>query len=378
MTVFKHIFVALIVLWSITIAVQALAATGSELPLTPGESCMSAACHSDLGKKKYVHLVAGDGSTCILCHQAPDPARHRFKLTAEGGALCASCHGVMTDKEYKHLPVSAGLCTVCHDPHQADYPKQLRFPSTAELCFSCHDKNKFEGAVAHGPVAGGQCLKCHDPHTSEYPGLTRAAEPDLCFSCHDRDLKAADGKRLPSSQRNFDNTKLTHHLPFGAGLCQACHYPHSSPNYRLLKSPYPESFYASYSKDKYICFTCHDEKAFREPRTLTATAFRNGNLNLHYRHVNRKKGRTCRACHHHHGAENPRLIRKTVPFGNRYITIDDFELTETGGKCASTCHTVMRYDRVEAVRNTLKVTPRQGDDVSTGASPGTRQEQLKK
>jgi len=371
MTTLKQLFVSLTVLWSVTAAVQAAAAAGSELSLTPGESCMSAACHADLGKKKYVHLVAADGTACITCHQAPDPTRHSFKLMAEGGELCETCHGVKTDKQHKHVPVALRLCTFCHDPHQADHPNQLRFPPTAELCFNCHDKNAFKGTVVHGPVGEDQCLKCHDPHTSEHPKQTRAAVPDLCFGCHDKSQKDARGKRLPSPKRTFDNKELTHHLPFGEGQCLTCHDPHSSPNHRLLKSPYPESFYTSYSSDKYICFSCHDEKAFREPRTTSATGFRNGNLNLHYRHVNRKKGRTCRACHHHHGAENTKLIRKNVPFGDRYITIEDFELTETGGKCGPTCHPVVRYDRSEAVQNTLKVTPRQGDD-ATGAPPGSK------
>jgi predicted CXXCH cytochrome family protein len=155
-----------------------------------------------------------------------------------------------------------------------------------------------------------------------------------------------------------------------------CHEAHASPNHRLLKSSYPGAFYSSYSRDKYICFNCHEEAAFSEPRTTSATAFRNGNLNLHYRHVNRKKGRTCRACHHHHSAENPKLIRENVPFGDRVITIKEFELTETGGKCGPTCHRVARYDRIEAVQNAFKVTERQDDVAATGVSSDDKQEQL--
>jgi predicted CXXCH cytochrome family protein len=132
----------------------------------------------------------------------------------------------------------------------------------------------------------------------------------------------------------------------------------------LLKSAYPSSFYTSFSKEKYICFNCHDEKAFAEPRTLDATGFRNGNLNLHYRHVNRKKGRTCRACHHHHSADRPKLIRKAVRFGTRAINIKEYEKTETGGKCAPLCHSVVQYDRYDPVQNSLKVTLRKGADAT--------------
>jgi len=377
MIILKHAMLVVSSLYLVAFIIAAPVVNGQDISLVPGESCITSSCHADKAKKEFIHTIAANGLTCIICHQAPDLEQHRFKMLAEGGELCAQCHGVKANKEFKHMPVAVGLCTFCHDPHQADYPKQLKFPPTGELCFNCHDKKTFSGAVTHGPVAEGLCLECHDPHTSDHDFQLKAALPDLCFGCHDRNLKDPGGRILPSPKQTFDNKELTQHLPFAIGQCMICHIPHAGPNYRLLRSAYPESFYTSYSQDKYICLTCHNGKAFNDARTMTETAFRNGNLNLHYRHVNREKGRTCRACHHHHGAENPKLIRAYVPFGSRAITIQNFEKTETGGQCGPTCHPLVRYDRYEPVQNALKVTSREGLDATPEALQQAKEQQMK-
>lgn len=348
----------------------AAAAQKKDFPLTPGASCASSTCHADTAKKKFVHAVAADGATCILCHQ-PQDNRHRFKFSAEGAALCAQCHPSKADKKFVHVPVAAGLCTACHNPHQSDNPKQLNFP-VKTLCLTCHDQKPFKGTVTHGPVAEGQCIQCHNPHTSDQPKQLQAEVPQLCFTCHDKPQKDAKGVFLPPVKPTFEDKELVQHMPFAIGGCLMCHNPHAGPNFRLLVKPYPESFYTSFAKEKYVCFNCHSDKAFAEPRTLTETGFRNGNLNLHYRHVNRQKGRTCRACHQHHGDKYPKLIRRSVLFGTRHITIDLYEKTETGGKCGPTCHTAVSYDRFEPVRNALKVTPRKGQDATPEELERTR------
>ena len=181
---------------------------------------------------------------------------------------------------------------------------------------------------------------------------------------HQFPQKDAKGRTLPPEKAVFEDQTLHAHPPFAAGACLLCHTPHAGDNYRLLKSPFPESDYASFSPDKYICLTCHSATAFTEPRTTTETAFRNGNLNLHYRHVNREKGRSCRFCHDPHATKYAALIRDQVPFGSRFIKINSFEKTETGGTCAHSCHGAVRYDRLEPVLNAVKVTPRMGEEAT--------------
>lgn len=274
--------------------------------------------------------MAADGEMCIACHEMPEEGKHRFQLMAEG----------------------------------------------AELCFSCHDEDSFAGKTVHGPVAKGECIKCHNPHASDQERMLRKTIPDLCFDCHKRALKDAKGKVLPSPKRTFEDEEMKLHPPFAEGECLYCHNPHASPNYRLLAGFYPEGLYANFSKNEYVCFNCHGDDAFIEPRTLEETNFRNGNLNLHYRHVNRKKGRSCKACHHHHGTQNEKLIRERTPFGGRHINIRDFSRSETGGTCAPTCHRQVSYDRFEPVLNSLRVTPREGVDATPAELERARKEEL--
>ncbi len=347
-----------------------------DFAIDPEASCSSASCHDDLGKQKFVHAPAADGEECAVCHETVQEGRHGFELVAEEETeLCGQCHGDVAEKEFKHVPVAEGLCTFCHDPHQSENQKQLLFPATAELCFNCHDEDAFAGNTIHGPIAEGLCLKCHDAHSSDHGQQLLAEAPDLCFGCHNRTLKDPEGTALPSPKRAFENEQLQKHLPFEAGDCLSCHLPHAGENHRLLAAPYPKTLYTRFSPEAYICFNCHDETAFAEPRTLSDTRFRNGNLNLHFRHVNRDKGRSCRACHHHHAAPNAKMIRDQIPFGKRTINIRNFALTETGGSCAPTCHRAVSYDRYEPVVNELRVTPRQGVDATPEELKRARKEE---
>ena len=74
------------------------------------------------------------------------------------------------------------------------------------------------------------------------------------------------------------------------------------------------------------------------------TRFRDGEVNLHRLHVNREKGRTCRACHEVHASKNPFHIRDAVPFGGRGWQLEiRFKKAETGGSCAPGCHVERAY-----------------------------------
>jgi hypothetical protein len=76
------------------------------------------------------------------------------------------------------------------------------------------------------------------------------------------------------------------------------------------------------------------------------TRFRNGEVNLHWLHVNREKGRTCRACHEVHASKNPFHIRDAVPFGSKGWLIEiKFKQTTNGGSCSPGCHSDKTYDR---------------------------------
>jgi predicted CXXCH cytochrome family protein len=424
-------------------------------PIPSGESCVSASCHADMAKKRYVHEAAPDGFSCTECHGMTNEAVHAFKLVAEGVALCYECHEDKATWQHVHSPVEEEECTSCHNPHQSDFDKllvqdpselcyechdpkntmknvhspvqegectgchsphsssnkfqlldtlpQLCFschdedivkgkfvhPPVEEgectschnphqsdyvyqlidaipgLCYGCHDEEDFSGTTPHGPVTEGECLECHKPHSSDHPSLLELPQPGLCLECHSDEISDPEGKTLPSAKEPYDKD-MNLHEPFAGGVCTECHFPHPSDTFRLLLNDYPPQFYASYSDKAYtFCLYCHDdfESALSEPRTLIVTNFRNGDLNLHYRHVNSDKGRSCRACHHHHGSKNQKLIRQNFTFGKRNLKMR-YKKTETGGTCSPPCHVPLQYDRDVYINHGMKVSPREGRDAA--------------
>jgi nitrate reductase cytochrome c-type subunit len=131
-----------------------------------------------------------------------------------------------------------------------------------------------------------------------------------------------------------------------------------------LAAKYPRGFYQSYSEDAYeLCLNCHDADRFNLPRTLTATNFRNANLNLHYRHVHKKKGRNCLACHDPHGSRQAHTIVSAFHFGARDLTIN-YTATASGGTCAPACHVQAYYDRLQPADNRFRTTHRLGQDAT--------------
>ena len=81
------------------------------------------------------------------------------------------------------------------------------------------------------------------------------------------------------------------------------------------------------------------------------TGFRNGEENLHFKHVNKiDKGRTCRACHDFHASPNPKHIKTQTKFGNWEFKLN-YQKTETGGSCWPGCHVQRKYDRAVKQEN---------------------------
>jgi len=137
------------------------------------------------------------------------------------------------------------------------------------------------------------------------------------------------------------------HRPVVERECSECHAPHGSDYYRLLVKNYPPEFYAPFDVSIYdLCFSCHNQDIVLVKDTENLTSFRNGTMNLHYKHVNMpEKGRTCRTCHATHASNEPKHLREKVPYGGWGIPIG-FEKTETGGGCSPGCHNPRVYDRI--------------------------------
>jgi predicted CXXCH cytochrome family protein len=352
-------------------------------------------CHLDQATKKHVHepVKTGDCMECHDPHAGDGPALLHEKSVAE---LCARCHETGKDMPFLHGPVAVGECTICHASHSADHANLLHEEPT-QLCFGCHTTTKDEFTrfeFVHEP-AKTDCIGCHNPHGADNMQMVKAEAPDLCYSCHadirqtaehsahthsavtdkggclhchtphastvqfvlkdapmalcaschDEPVKTKDGQSLPSFAKQIEN-RTSLHGPVAQKDCSGCHSTHGSENFRLLTKSYPAEFYAPFSVDNYaLCFSCHPQSLTLTERTSDLTDFRNGDLNLHYVHVNKdRRGRTCRSCHATHASDLPKHIRESVPYGMWNLPIQ-FEKTETGGGCRPGCHVPFTYDR---------------------------------
>ena len=313
-------------------------------------------CHDKaMVSGKFVHGPVAEGgcSTCHATHQSEFPKL----LMADGNEVCFTCHPDKADAiksaKFVHPPVQMG-CVSCHSPHSSNYKYQLLAEGNRDLCLTCHSDKEKEikaAAVPHKALdTPKRCLACHDPHVSKYPKQLIAQPAELCLGCHDRDYNGQDGPI--ANMKAILDSNSDHHGPLKEGDCSGCHNPHGSPNFRMLREPFPQLFYASYNPDNYkLCFMCHENSIARDEMTTTLTNFRNGDHNLHYVHVNRAvKGRTCRACHDAHATNNPKHIRDSVPFGKWQLPIN-YKKTGTGGSCSPGCHQRFGYDRVKPVVN---------------------------
>ncbi|MHC4556664.1 MAG: cytochrome c3 family protein [Planctomycetota bacterium] len=352
-------------------------------------------CHLDQATKKIVHepLKTGD---CIQCHD-PHSSDNKFLIQEKTiASLCNNCHKITEGLQFLHGPTAVGECTVCHKSHSSDY-KDLLVSDHAQLCFSCHvvtqnelkkyefvhEPTKNDCIGCHDPHGGSDsnmvkdlapflcytchkdiqkiaenspyqhsvvgdidgCMNCHTPHASTVKFLLKKDATSLCITCHDKPQEIGDGEVLPAFTDELKGKKSLHG-PVAENDCSGCHVTHGSKHFRLLAKKYPPIFYAPFSEENYeLCFDCHAKSLVLNAKTNDLTDFRNGNINLHFLHVNKeRRGRTCRACHQTHASNLPKHIRESVPYGTWDLPVG-FTKTETGGSCKSGCHMPTDYDR---------------------------------
>jgi len=275
------------------------------------------------------------GGDCNVCHN-PHASDNVNQLEKPPDQLCFSCHSEMKgmmDKRHIHQPVQE-KCTNCHDPH-SNVARYMLVADVPQLCIKCHEDLAATPEVTHPPVVSGECESCHNVHASDYPRLTPEPLNEMCFTCHD-----VLGQQVAASEYK--------HGPVKDGDCNACHNPHGSANYRLLKKFFPHEFYMPYNTENYaMCFECHNKNIALDSETTTLTDFRDGDVNLHYLHVNKPvKGRSCKACHQAHATNQQKHIRTSVPYGsvNWELPVSYTKL-EDGGKCVVGCHAPKEYHR---------------------------------
>ena len=290
---------------------------------------------------------AGD---CAICHERNDRASPG-PITSSVNENCFSCHEefqAIMARKFKHVP-AVETCTNCHNPHNSTERKLLG-GEMVETCVACHKGIKDQianGKVKHAAVTSGEkCSNCHNPHAANIEKLLIQLPFDLCVNCHSKDgMVAGDGKPMTNYKEWLATNKVWHE-PVKAKDCSACHRTHGGSNFRLLVAPYPSAFYAPYERQVYaLCYGCHNDKVVSVPETTTLTGFRDGSRNLHYLHVHKERGRTCRACHEVHASKQDHHIREGVPYGPKGWQLKiNYTRLPTGGSCAKTCHETKSYN----------------------------------
>jgi predicted CXXCH cytochrome family protein len=306
-------------------------------------------CHTKTNAKTFVHEPSKE--SCKNCHESngkkhPLEDEEGFKLVEKVPQLCYTCHDPINTKKHLHPPVKQGDCLDCHEIHSSN-EKKLIFLAPPDLCFSCHsdlEKRMETDTVMHKIAKTGvACLNCHSPHQSDQPRMLLASEKDLCLKCHNKPIKK-DQRVISNIKNDLEKNKIAHSAIEING-CTGCHDPHASAKNSLLKGAFTTSNYISNkSKDKIsLCFQCHDPSLL-EKEIKASTGFRNGDKNLHFKHVNKVKGRNCVNCHGIHSAPNEFLLVDNVKFGNWDMPLK-YTKSETGGKCVTACHAPRTYSR---------------------------------
>ena len=310
-------------------------------------------CHDEaMSKLQHVHAPVAEGE-CTSCHD-PHESPYSKQLIEDGNTLCLMCHmdveEAIDKKKHVHDAIEMAGCTGCHSPHSAVNKFQL-LKKPPELCLECHDDKGEEVKTPHGALtAKKSCLNCHDPHASNFAQQLKSENMELCLSCHNRRRKTSTGFIM--NMKKFLKGYPEHHGPILSEECSPCHNPHGSNEWRMLRKSFPSTFYTPFKVEAYaLCFECHDQELVLDKSTASATGFRNGEINLHYIHVNDpSKGRRCAVCHDVHATKGPRHIRETVLFGKWNIPIN-FNVDEEGGRCATGCHVPRAYNRTTPVKN---------------------------
>ncbi|NOY37458.1 MAG: cytochrome C [Chlorobi bacterium] len=301
-------------------------------------------CHKLKASYKVVHKIMEEG--CEVCHEPLNTSHPGdepgFKLVAEGPDLCLICHD-LGDAKHTHPPASED-CLICHSPHSSQYPSLLVDDPPSSLCYMCHENVTEKAKDIHLPVKNGQCQLCHDPHRSANNALLRSEGPALCLSCHNKTM--GDDTVIITNIAQLVSEKKYVHGAIEMSGCIGCHTPHASKYPGLLVAAFPKGAYTASAPENFeLCFSCHDSQLITATKTNSATNFRNGEENLHFKHVHGNKGRSCTLCHNVHAADNVHLINESVTFGKWQMQLN-YKSDPQGGSCLPGCHGKATYNRI--------------------------------
>ncbi len=207
-------------------------ASGKEAPENTG--CES--CHGPGG----AHLAAHGGKATIAAFSVLEPTEILDR--------CLRCHGeTLARANIRHSShTQAGVvCTNCHSIHKSPAPRFLLANNQPEVCYGCHAdvRSQFSMPFKHRVNEGALvCTDCHNPHGAYQPTWRNGERPrmmDQVMAADEPCLKCHEEKRGPF---------VFEHPPVRVEGCEMCHFPHGSPNSRLLRRPVVFT----------MCLECHN------------------------------------------------------------------------------------------------------------------------
>jgi DmsE family decaheme c-type cytochrome len=207
-------------------------ASGKETPEHTG--CEG--CHGP----GQAHIEAHGGKASIIAFSQLEPKKIQDN--------CLRCHSQTLARA--NIRTSAHtennvVCTSCHSIHGSQTPKFLLAKVQSELCYQCHAdvRSQFSMPFKHRVNEGViNCSDCHNPHgtfAQTWGTPTRSAMVKQVEGSEEACLKCHAEKRGPF---------VYEHPPVRVEGCEICHYPHGSPNSRLLRRPVVFT----------MCLECHN------------------------------------------------------------------------------------------------------------------------
>ena len=192
---------------------------------------------------------------CYACHRSIPTGRHIHGPAAVW--YCLSCHNPdVYPVKYQFVAVDPWKVSKLVQPiaPRVTDPKipVVRSITIREACLKCH-RDVMSGLFKHGPVDAGYCTLCHDPHASENAAWLRKPSWDLCTTCHDE--KATERHVLTGMKKGSSHPTKHKRDPARRGkrmTCVSCHEPHSAESRHLFAFDAKERFE--------LCGYCHGKK----------------------------------------------------------------------------------------------------------------------